>query len=265
MRIAVLMGGTSEERDVSLSSGVQVARALREAGHEVVAVDTVSGILSAAGEQRLLAGGLRPDPPASGELAVLPKWWTAALTRDSALRAADVFFLTLHGGSGEDGTIQALLEAAGLAYTGSGRLGCSLAMDKEVSKQLLRGAGVPTPDWLSGRPVADEVVAALGLPVIVKASGGGSSLRLVLAHDRAELEDAIAASRSWNDLVLFERYCRGREFTVGVLGDVALPVGEIVPAHEIFDYACKYQPSLAEEIFPAEIPTGLGDELRRWR
>jgi D-alanine-D-alanine ligase len=135
-------------------------------------------------------------------------------------------------------------------------------MDKEVTKRLLRDAGIPTPAWLVGDRTAREVEDALGLPVIVKAAGGGSSLRLHLAHDRSELEAAIADSRSWGDVVLFERYVKGREVTVGIVGDRSLPVGEIIPAHEFFDYACKYQPGLAQEIFPADIPETWAGRLR---
>jgi D-alanine-D-alanine ligase len=262
MRIAVLMGGTSDEREVSLSSGAQVARALREAGHSVVAVDTVSGVLSAGEEERLITEGVRATPPGQVELERLDEGHTVALTRDPSLEQVDVFFLALHGGSGEDGTIQSLLDVAGVAYTGSDRLGCSLAMDKEVTKRLLRDAGIPTADWLAGDHSAQEVEEALGLPVIVKASNGGSSLRLILAHDRTELEAAIEESRSWDDLVLFERYVRGRELTVSVVGDLALPVGEVVPAHELFDYECKYQPGLAREIFPAEVATDIAESLQ---
>jgi D-alanine-D-alanine ligase len=262
VKVAVLMGGTSDERDVSLSSGVQIARALREVGHEVVAVDTVNGLLTGEAERLLLEEGVRPAPPGSGDLSALDESHTVALTRDPDLRGVDIYFLALHGGSGEDGTIQALLEVAGVAYTGSDRLGCSLAMDKEVTKRLLRDAGVPTPEWLAGPHGADEVERQLGLPVIVKAAAGGSSLRLVLAHDRAELDAAIRESEGWNDVVLFERYHAGREFTVGIVGDEALPVGEIVPQHEIFDYECKYQPGMAQEIFPADISRELSDRLR---
>ncbi|MDP2955886.1 MAG: D-alanine--D-alanine ligase [Longimicrobiales bacterium] len=263
MRIAVLMGGTSDEREVSLSSGAQVARALREAGHEVVAVDTVRGALPREEERRLLAEGVRSVPPEQVELALLDEGHTVALARDPALGEVDVFFLALHGGSGEDGTIQSLLDVAGVPYTGSDRLGCSLAMDKEVSKRLLRDAGIPTPDWLTGAREADEVEEALGLPVIVKAAAGGSSLRLRLAHDRRELEEGIADSRTWGDLPLFERYVKGREVTVGILGDLALPVGEIIPAHEFFDYECKYQPGLAQEVFPADIPDALAAHVQQ--
>ena len=261
MRVAVLMGGTSDEREVSLSSGVQVARALREAGHEVIAVDTVTGVLEREEEARLLTEGVGASPPDLADLEGLDESHTVALARDPALGDIDVFFLALHGGTGEDGTIQSLLDVAGVAYTGSDRLGCSLAMDKEVTKRLLRDAEVPTPAWLSENPSADEVERTLGLPVIVKASAGGSSLRLVLAHDRNELEDAFRDSRSWNDVVLFERYHVGRELTVGIVGDDTLPVGEIIPAHEFFDYECKYQPGLAQEIFPADIPREWSDRL----
>lgn len=262
MRVAVLMGGTSDERDVSLASGAQVARALREAGHEVVAVDTARGVLDAGEEARLLGSGVSAAPPEVGVLESLDEGDTVALTRDPSLGEVDVFFLALHGGSGEDGTIQALLDVAGVAYTGSDRLGCSLAMDKEITKRLLRDAGIPTPDWLVGPQRAEDVERALGVPVIVKAAAGGSSLRLVLAHDRAELASTIVESEHWNDLVLFERFHRGRELTVGVVGETALPVGEIVPQHEIFDYECKYQPGLAEEIFPADIPRELASRLQ---
>jgi D-alanine-D-alanine ligase len=106
------------------------------------------------------------------------------------------------------------------------------------------------------------VEEALGLPVIVKAANGGSSLRLILAHDRIELEGAIEESHGWHDLVLFERYVRGRELTVSVVGDLALPVGEIIPAHELFDYECKYQPGLAKEIFPAEVTADIAESLQ---
>lgn len=262
MRIAVLLGGTSDERDVSLSSGAQVAHALREAGHQVVAVDTVLGVLPRHEEHRLLTEGVRAAPPEQDALERLDEGHTVALTRDPALGDVDVFFLALHGGSGEDGTIQSLLDVAGVAYTGSDRLGCSLAMDKEVTKRLLRDAGVPTLPWLTGDVSAEEVEATLGLPVIVKAAGGGSSLRLHLAHDRRELDEAMDDSRTWDDVVLFEKYARGRELTVGILGDVALPVGEVIPAHEYFDYACKYQPGLAQEIFPADIPSSLATRLQ---
>jgi D-alanine-D-alanine ligase len=264
------MGGTSDERDVSLSSGVQVARALREAGHDVLAVDTAHGPIAASDEAAIAArgvdtaapggasaGGARSMDAGAGERRLM------SLTLDPALAGVDLYFLALHGGTGEDGTVQALLDALGLPYTGSDRLGCSLAMDKDVSKRLLRDAGVPTPPWMTGTPTAERAESALGLPLIVKASGGGSSLRLFLAHDRAELERALESARGFGDLTLLEAYVPGREFTVGVLGDEALPVGEIVPEHEIFDYECKYRPGMAREIFPADLPADAAQRLQQ--
>ena len=263
MKIAVLMGGTSDERDVSLSSGAQVAAALREAGHDVVAVDTTRGALTADEEERLLASGVDALPPSKHEIDLLETGDTTALTEAPDVKDAEVFFLALHGGQGEDGTLQSLLEIAGLTYTGSGPTGCVLAMDKDLTKRLLRDAGIPTPDWMMGPgPTAEEAAARLGLPLIVKAARGGSSLRLRLAHDMQELADAVEEAEGYDDAVVFERFVRGREFTVGILGDEALPIGEIIPENEIFDYECKYQPGMAAEIFPADLPDELARKLQ---
>jgi D-alanine-D-alanine ligase len=135
-------------------------------------------------------------------------------------------------------------------------------MDKEVGKRLLRAAGIPTPDWLVGPVSLDRVEMELGLPVVVKPPSGGSTLGLTLAHDRAELEAGVEESLRYEDRILFERYVRGRELTVGILGDEPLPVGEIIPSHEIFDYECKYQPGLAQEIFPADLPRETAKRLQ---
>jgi D-alanine-D-alanine ligase len=261
LRIVVITGGSADERAVSLASGAQVAAALREAGHEVVAFDTETGVLSASDEARFKSAGVT-GASRHGESLGLLAGDNSAFTGNAFVQRADVFFLALHGGMGEGGTLQALLDVVGTPYTGSGMLGAALAMDKDVSKRLLRDAGIPTAEWLTGCPSAAEVAERLGLPVIVKAARGGSSLRLILAHDMQELETAILESQDFDDLVLYERYVKGREFTVGILGDDALPVGEIIPAHELFDYECKYQPGLAQEIFPAQIPADVAARLQ---
>lgn len=259
MKIAVLMGGISGEREVSLASGVQVARALRETGHEVVGVDTYRGVLSASEEAAILDSGVRdPHPPDNAE-DLLRTGDLGLFTRDPRLFGTEVVFLALHGGRGEDGTIQTLLDLAGIPFVGSDRVGCALAMDKDLSKRLLRDAGVPTPDWITvqgrseGQARLGEVVRRLGLPVIVKPPSGGSTLGLSLAHDQAELQEALTLALQFEDYVMFERYVRGRELTVGILGDEALPVGEIIPDHELFDYECKYRPGMAQELFPADL------------
>ncbi len=263
MRIAVLMGGNSEERDVSLASGAEVARALREAGHHVVAVDTTRGALERADEEKILSSGVGRLPRSAPEQRdFLDTGDTRTLTRHPDVGDAEIFFLALHGGAGEDGTVQTLLDVAGIPYVGSGRVGSALAMDKDLSKRLFRDAGIPTPDWITGDVEPDAVVERLGLPVIVKPAAGGSSLRLTLAHDMDELRDAADEARGGDDLVLFEAYVTGREFTVGILGEEPLPVGEIIPEHELFDYECKYQPGMAREIFPADIPDALAGRLQ---
>lgn len=260
MKIAVLMGGVSDEREVSLASGAQVARALREAGHEVLAVDTSHGILSAAEESALLGAGIKDPPPPALTRDLLRTGDTGALTRDPRILGTDVVFLALHGGSGEDGTVQTLMDLAGIPFVGSDRVGCMLAMDKDLSKRLMRDAGIPTPDWITvrGREEGErrfpEVGVKLGFPVIVKPPSGGSTLGLTLAHDEGELGGALELALEYEERVLFEAYVQGRELTVGILGEEALPVGEIIPEHELFDYECKYRPGMAQEIFPADLP-----------
>ncbi len=262
LRIAVLMGGTSGERDVSLASGAQVAKALREGGHEVVAFDTARGVLSREDQARLVAAGVGIAPPPPGSVDLLESGDITALTRVPEMEGVDVVLPILHGGTGEDGTLQALLDLTGLPYAGSGRLGCTLSMDKEVSKRLFRDAGIPTPDWLPHPATPDEVVERLGLPLIVKPPSGGSTLGLSLVKERDAIEEAVELALRYEDRVLYEAYIPGRELTVGVVGGDALPVGEIIPEHEIFDYECKYQPGLAREVFPAHIPNAVAERAR---
>ena len=268
MKIAVLMGGVSEEREVSLQSGIQVLDALRSAGHEALAVDTSHGILGPEEERALRGAGIKDPPPPALTRDLLLTGDTGVLTRDPKISETDMVFLALHGGSGEDGTIQTLLEMAGISFVGSDRVGCALAMDKDLSKRLLRDGGVPTPRWITARGREEgeerfrEVVETLGLPVIVKPPSGGSTLGLTLVRDEAELREALELSLQYEETVLFEEFIQGRELTVGILGEEALPVGEIIPEHEIFDYECKYKPGMAQEIFPAEIPESLAKEVQ---
>jgi D-alanine-D-alanine ligase len=170
-----------------------------------------------------------------------------------ALPQADVLFLALHGGQGEDGTLQALLDLTGVPYTGSGHMASALAMDKDLSKHLFRAAGVPTADWLMAPATVDEVRTALGFPVIVKPSKQGSTVGLSIVKKPEELQAAIDAAFEHDDEVMIEQFIAGRELTVGILGDVALPVGEIIAKHEIYDYECKYTPGMAVEEFPARL------------
>jgi D-alanine-D-alanine ligase len=170
-----------------------------------------------------------------------------------SLPQADVLFLALHGGQGEDGTLQALLDLTGVPYTGSGHLASALAMDKDLSKKLFRAAGVPTADWLMAPATVDEVRSALGFPVIVKPSKQGSTVGLSMVKTAEQLQQAIDDAFEHDDEVMIEQFIAGRELTVGILGSEALPVGEIIPKHEIYDYECKYTAGMAVEEFPAKL------------
>lgn len=264
MRIAVLFGGDSMERDVSVASAAQVVGALRSRGHEVIAVDTSRGRLLPSEEQQFLTGRIDERPPERPpERAAEPALPAVIAAPD--LRDVDVVFLALHGGSGEDGTLQAMLDLAALPYTGSGKLGSALGWDKDVAKRLFSAAGVPTPDWLMAPVDRADVARRLGFPVIVKPNGQGSTVGLTLVHAADELDAAIELAERFDREVMVERFIAGRELTVGVLEDLPLAVGEIIPATgPIFDYAAKYQAGGAEEIFPAAITpaqTHLAQEL----
>ena len=202
MKIALLLGGTSEERDVSIASGAQVFSALRSAGHEVVAVDTARGTLEGEEEERLLSSGVAPAPPTDEELRRLRTSNPMALTANPALRAADIVFLALHGGSGEDGTLQAILDHGGITYTGSGQLGSAMAMDKDIAKRLFRAAEVPTAPWLMAPADPEQVARELGFPVVVKPSKQGSTVGLTVVHEPAGLEAALAEAFRFDDEVM---------------------------------------------------------------
>jgi D-alanine-D-alanine ligase len=253
MRVAVLFGGTSSERDVSIASGAQVVKALRQAGHEVIAVDTARGVLGPGDEQRLLASGVAPTPPREDELTVIRAGASMPLPSAAELQGIDVVFLTLHGGTGEDGTIQALLDLTGIPYVGSGHAASAVAMDKDLSKRLFRLAGIPTPDWMMAPVDAADAQALLGYPVVVKPNKQGSTVGLTVVKSPDALQPAIDEAFRHDDEVMLEQFIPGRELTCGILAGEALGVGEIVSGGEVFDYASKYQEGGAQEIFPAEL------------
>jgi D-alanine-D-alanine ligase len=263
MKIAVLFGGTSEERDVSIASGSEVVKALRSAGHEVIALDTATGVLDSAQEARLLRSAVAPLPPGREQLDMLANGDPTALTRAPELEGVDVLFLALHGGAEEGGTLQALLDMVGIPYTGSGMLGSAMAMDKDITKRLMRHAGIPTADWLMAPVTADLVADELGWPVVVKPSKQGSTVGLSVVRKPADLDSALELAFQFDDEVMVERFVPGRELTVPIVGEEALPVGEIITKSEVFDYEAKYQPGAAEEIFPADIPDDVRLEAQR--
>ena len=262
-RIAVLTGGSTPERTVALAGASQVAAALRGRGHEVAVFDTVEpAALDRDLEGERLGQVVGSRPPSLQDLrALAEREDLEALLAEGGLAECDAVFLVLHGRQGEGGEVQALLEKAGVPYTGSAASESRLAMDKDRSKKRFRAAGIPTPDWAMW-PVSAEEVEALGLPLVVKPSRVGSTVGLSVVREVRELDAAVGRALTFDDQVLLERFVGGGEYTVGVLEGQALAVGEIVPPGEIFDYHSKYTPGMAEELFPARIDDELTERLR---
>ena len=265
MRVTVLTGGATAERTVAFASASQIVAALRSREHDVHVVDTCTGLLDDAEEANVLSGAVGTTPPSVAELEEQErKMLSEGLAELAVIRGSDVLFLALHGGAGEGGTLQAILDVIGVPYTGSGQLGSALAMDKDLSKRLFRAAGVPVPAWFMAPVAPEDVKTGLGWPVIVKPSKQGSSVGLTLVRKPADLDAAVELARRYDDEVMVEQFIPGRELTVGVLGDVPLPVGEIVPKHELFDYESKYTPGMSVETFPAAIATRLARQLQEY-
>ncbi|HET9066296.1 MAG TPA: D-alanine--D-alanine ligase [Gemmatimonadales bacterium] len=272
MHLALLTGGSSSERSVALASAAQIAQALRSRSHTIVVIDTTTGIINDAAESALLTGGVRPAPTdlapfRTAEREIL----LGGLLQDPRIRAADCCVLALHGGSGEDGTIQHLLDLAGLRYTGAGALASALAMDKDLAKRLFQSAGIAVAPWemvvphrgigIDLDPV--EVGQRLGWPLVVKPSKQGSTVGLSVVRDPSGLAVAIQEALRHDDEVVVETFIPGRELTVGILGEEALAVGEIIPSHELFDYECKYTPGMSQELFPADLDPSVAREVQR--
>jgi D-alanine-D-alanine ligase len=238
MRVAVLKGGSSLERGVSLRSAARVEDALSRLGHEVIPIDVGPDLVDR----------LRGDRP-------------------------DVAFIALHGPGGEDGTVQELLEILAIPYTGPGVAACALCMDKVAAKHVLRSAGLPTPDWFAFNSTAfrelgaadtlEEIEERLGFPLVVKPASQGSSLGVEFASDRDEVPEALVAAFSYDDRVLLERYVRGRELAVSVLGSEPLPVVEAIPREEdFFNFEARYEIGRTEYVCPAELSEAASDEVR---
>ena len=247
MNILVLAGGLSPERDVSLSSGSKIASALIERGHRVAMVDVYMDL----GELPCFSD--EPIPPFS------------AAENEPDLDALRAERIALHGGMGENGQLQALLDCYGIVYTGSPYAGCAVAMDKDISKRIVCREGIDTARWITmnrGELSAARVLDELGLPCVVKPIGCGSSVGVSLVHTESELGAALDEAERCGQAVVAEEFVGGREFSVGVLGERALPSIEIEPKGGFYDYKNKYQAGCTVETTPANIPPQLEQRLR---
>ena len=274
MKIVVLCGGLSMERDVSISSGTLICDALRKLGHQAVLVDMFMGLEDYEGDLDDLFANLPPlkearvpvEAPDLEKVIASRKWKSPSRVGKRVFelcQLADVVFLGLHGACGEDGRIQAALDLMGVKYTGSGYLGSALAMDKDLTKRLIAGTGVKTPEW----QVVDyaegdipEIVKNAKLPCVVKPVDSGSSIGVAIPETAAELEAALIENLKYGR-VLIEQYVHGREIDVGVLGDRALPSIEIIPKHGFYDYKNKYQAGATVEICPTPIDPAIEKRL----
>lgn len=259
MKIAVLAGGYSHERDVSLTSGCKIANTLCSLGHSVALADVYSDIdidatkiqdmFSSCGNYSYAIPSTEPDLAAlKAERGMGERLIGRGIIELCA--AADIVFLALHGGMGEDGRIQAVLECAGIKYTGSDYGPCYLAMNKSISKTLFSAAGIPVPQGFIYRGENAEKIA---LPCVVKPCSLGSSVGVSIVHTKAELEAALGKVSSYEGDTLIESFVSGREFSCGVLDGKALPSIEIKPKSGFYDYEGKYQAGMTEEICPADI------------
>jgi D-alanine-D-alanine ligase len=229
MRVAVLKGGRSLEREVSLRSAARVEDAIEALGHEPVGIDVGTDLVRRLRE-------LRPD----------------------------VVFIALHGPGGEDGTVQELLEILDLPFTGPGVAACALCMDKVAAKHEIRAAGIPTPDWaafnatafreLGAADTLQEIEERLGFPLVVKPASQGSSLGVEFAASRDEVPEALLAAFSYDDRVLLERYVKGRELAVSMLDGAALPIVEAIPREEdFFNFEARYEIGRTDYVCPADL------------
>ena len=278
MKIAVLAGGLSSERDVSILSGSKVAEALRSKGHKVVLIDIFMGYEEEVCDidslfennydftDNAVIGREAPDIEAVKKSR---KNQSADFFGDHVLdicKAADVTFLGLHGGEGEDGSVQAALQLHGINYTGSDHLGAAIAMHKGVTKGVFLNSNVPTPgSRLYKREFMGEgyLDSWNTFPCVVKPCSAGSSVGVQIVADRESFVAAVGAAFRYDDDVLVEEYVKGREFSVGVLGGKALPVIEIIPKSGWYDYENKYQEGATEEVCPAELDPKIAEKMQR--
>ncbi|MCC8029622.1 MAG: D-alanine--D-alanine ligase [Lachnospiraceae bacterium] len=278
MDIAVLAGGLSTERDVSLITGSMVARALRERGHRVIMLDVFLGyggeetdithIFSHSAEADEAVGSIPAEVPDLAQVKAMRRDSPDGFFGPNVIRIcqrADIVFMALHGENGENGRIQAAFDLFGIRYTGTRYLSSALAMDKGISKTLFESAGIPAPRGISMKKEARIPFAETGLsfPCVVKPCCGGSSIGVSIVRSEAEFETALAEAFRYENEVIIEDYIEGREFSVGVIDGEALPVIEIAPVEGFYDYKNKYKAGSAVETCPADLPEETAARMRR--
>lgn len=275
MKIVVLAGGTSTEREISIVSGTMVCKALREKGHQAILVDVFCGAEVSQVDDALFAQEYDVEQAASymrsfdGRLEEIK-----AARREffgpnvlELCRCADMVFMALHGANGEDGKVQAAFDLFGIRYTGTGYLSSAIAMDKTLTKQFFRANHVPTPAGISlvrGEGSTGLSDYGMKLPVVVKPCCGGSSVGVFIAHTEEEYEEALVRAFAYENELIVEEYIKGREFSVGVVDGKAYPVIEIAPIEGFYDYTNKYKAGSTVETCPAELTEEQTREMQAY-
>lgn len=270
MNIAVLCGGLSHEREVSISSGKGIANALKSNGHEVALVDLYLGYTGEYEKPEDVFNNSGEDEVGkiSGSLPDLEQMKAArgdeSRIGDNVLeicRASDLVFMALHGEDGEDGKLQSMFDLFDIKYTGTGPLGSAMAMNKGVSKDLFVLCGVKTPEGCvlkHGEQLPDD----MEFPVVVKPCSGGSSVGVSIVREKSLFEKAVSEAFKYEDALIVEQYIEGREFSVGVIDGKALPIIEICPRSGFYDYRNKYQSGMTDEYCPADLPEDMTEKMQ---
>lgn len=280
MKIVVLAGGLSTERDVSFQTGGRVSKALRENGHQVILLDVfmgysdkpedLTGIFDRADEVSIQVEGIPEVAPDLAKIRAQRKDQSDNFFGPNVIelcQMADIVFLALHGENGENGKLQAAFDLLGIRYTGSGYLSSALAMDKSRAKQLFQMNRIPTPRGISlkkGDEACSVKTLGLSLPCVIKPCCGGSSIGVSIVHTEAEFAKALEEAFRWEDHLIIEEYVEGREFSVGVICNQALPVIEIAPVEGFYDYKNKYKAGSAVETCPAALPEDISAKMQHY-
>ncbi|MDO4322736.1 MAG: D-alanine--D-alanine ligase [Lachnospiraceae bacterium] len=280
MKIVVLAGGISTEREVSIVSGTMVCRALREKGHQAILVDVFCGdagrsVSDFGDPERLFPATYKVEDAAAymrsfdGRIDEMKKTRKQFFGPNvlELCQIADVVFMALHGEDGEGGKVQAVFDLMGIKYTGSGPLGSAVAMDKGLSRKIFAAEGVPTAAGMVLKRTDERAAAgenSVGLPCVVKPCCGGSSVGVEIARTEEEYAHALEVAFGYEEEVVVEQYIEGREFSVGVVEGHAYPIIEIAPLVGFYDYKNKYQAGSTIETCPAELSAEKTAEMQRY-
>lgn len=269
MNIALLTGGLSSEREVSLSSGRGILKGLRNLGHNVIVIDPIYGNELKA-EEVIFKDTVSKQYPTLEKIRLLQEESSRKLIdciNSDLFNNTELVFIGLHGKFGEDGKIQTLLELRGLKYTGSGVQSSFVAMDKDLSKLVFEKNGIQTPSWmvLYSSKVANykECVKRFGTPIVIKPNDEGSTVGLTIAKDEKEFSEGINIAFQFSEKVLIEEYIKGRELTVAVIDEIAFPVIEIVPNEGFYDYEHKYSKGMSNYVCPAVIENKIAEKAKK--